>query len=160
MSEPKGQILPDSAFGKVLTQMALRSKFILEVGTWHGLGSTLCLANGLGDPNQRFWTIEKDIRCYEEAKSYYTDPRITFLLGETLQLLDQIPTQIDLLLLDGDDLSTDAEFDALWRRCRVIALDDTNERKNRRQVQLMHLYGWTAVACNRFDRNGWAVFER
>lgn len=42
-----GQILPDSPFGKVLTELASQSQTILEVGTWKGGGSTTCIASGM-----------------------------------------------------------------------------------------------------------------
>ncbi|MDA1277250.1 MAG: hypothetical protein O2960_24835, partial [Verrucomicrobia bacterium] len=80
MSEPKGQILPNSEFGDLLTELAKKSETILEIGTWHGQGSTLCLAKGLVRPTQRMWTVDQSFEMWMEAKAHYvSDPRIRFL---------------------------------------------------------------------------------
>lgn len=44
-------------------------------------------------------------------------------------VLDCIPKQIDLLLLDGGEFSTYSEFEKLKDRSSLIVLDDTNIRK-------------------------------
>ena len=44
-------------------------------------------------------------------------------------VMDAIPTQIDLLLLDGGEFSTQSEFEKLKDRSKLIVLDDTNARK-------------------------------
>lgn len=160
MSEPLGQILPDSAFGRKLTELARQSETIVEVGTWHGEGSTRCLANGLVRPTQRFWTIEQDKACWEEARARYLDKRITFINAHVIEIFRDLAIPIDLLLLDGHDEQTDDEFDAVHAKCGIIALDDTNERKNRRQLKLLTDWRWKLVASDSNDRNGWAIFQR
>lgn len=155
-----GQILPGTAFGQFLTTLADQSEVIVEIGTWHGEGSTRCLANGLIRPSQRLWTVEQDKACYDEAQTRHVDPRIRFVLGRTLEVLDVLPSAIDLLLLDGDDLSTYQEWQALAPRSRRVAMDDTNEQKNRASRADAIQAGWKALADHPDDRNGWAVFER
>jgi len=44
-------------------------------------------------------------------------------------VMDAIPAQIDLLLLDGGEFSTQIEFQKLKDRSKLIVLDDTNSRK-------------------------------
>lgn len=157
----KGQILPSSTFGEWLIKCAYSANTILEVGTWHGLGSTLCLSMGLVRPEQRLWTIEPDAERHAEAQTYYNDPRMTFIHGRALDVLDQLPERIDLLLLDGDDLSTDAEWDALKDRTSVVALDDTRERKNRRQRDLLSRDpDWRFLVDILHERNGWMIAAR
>lgn len=157
----KGQILPDSAFGKALTELAMRSGTIVEIGTWHGQGSTKCLALGLVRPEQRMWSIEPDGDCFREASEFWHDePRITFINRHALDALDLLPVQIDLLLLDGDDLTTFDEFTALHARCRWIALDDTREHKNKRSREFGLARDWKVLHDDLVERNGWAVFER
>lgn len=160
MNEPLGQILPDSPFGKLLTGLAKRSKIIVEVGTWHGEGSTRCLANGLVTPEQRLYTIESDQTVSARAALRFKDSRITFLAMLALTAVEILPAKIDLLLLDGSDDTTDNEFDTLHQRCQIIALDDTERRKNSRQLVLLKEWKWTALAGFPNERNGWAVFER
>ena len=54
---PQGQITPESPFGQWLQRLAGHPgvKTILDIGTWNGMGSTLCLALAVGrrsDVNQ------------------------------------------------------------------------------------------------------------
>jgi len=157
----KGQILPSSTFGEWLIKCAYGANTIVEVGTWHGLGSTLCLSMGLVRPEQRLWTIEEDMDRHTEAQTYYNDPRITFIHGQALEVLDQLPPVIDLLLLDGDDLTTDREWNALKDRTFTVALDDTRERKNRRQRELiLSDPEWRVLVDVWQDRNGWMIAAR
>ena len=160
IEEPKGQILPGSPFGDMLTSLAKRSEVIVEIGTWHGLGSTLCLSKGLVRDSQRMWTFEADKRVSAEAKGYYTDPRIEFVPTRFLDSVHLLPSVIDLILFDGSDEETDAEFDYISPFCRVIALDDTNERKNRRQRQTLIDTGWHILADYPHERHGWFIAER
>jgi hypothetical protein len=44
-------------------------------------------------------------------------------------VVDTLPDQIDLLLLDGGEFSTKSEFLKLISRSKVVILDDTNARK-------------------------------
>lgn len=78
----RGQILPDSPFGQVLTQLALQSQFIVEIGTLTGEGSTICLHNGMKKPDQRLVGIEV---CKESAliaqKRFEHDVRVEILHG-------------------------------------------------------------------------------
>lgn len=160
MSE-KGQILPGSNFGKVLTELAREAENIVEIGSWYGQGSTKCLANGLIRPSQRMWTIEQDPTVHAEAKSYYDDPRITFIRGHTMDVLDKLPKEIDLILFDGDDISTDLEFDFLAPRTEVIALDDTRQRKNFKQRKsLKESIGWHIEHDVLNERHGWLTARR
>jgi hypothetical protein len=156
-----GQILPDSDFGKLLTELAKRSRTIVEIGSWHGEGSTRCLVNGLVHRAQTLWTIEADEKCAKEVCNRYRgNPQVICVNAKALDYRPFMPIKIDLLLLDGADETTDAEFDALHERCKIIALDDTNERKNKRQVKLLRELGWREIAHQPDQRNGWAVFER
>lgn len=67
------QITPDTPFGKALTQLAVQSRTIVEIGTGCGLGSTLSLFKGLHSPNQRIITYEADPKNYDLAKANIRD---------------------------------------------------------------------------------------
>lgn len=158
-----GQILPGSAFGDLLTELTKRSERIVEIGTWHGLGSTLCLSRGLLRATQLMWTIEQDKAVCEKAQRHYRDkPRIMFLNMRGVEALEHLPSEIDLMLFDGHDEHTDTEFDLyLPRLTRFVALDDTNTRKNARQLGVLRdALRWRVVRHCPEERNGWAVFER
>lgn len=160
----QGQITADSVFGTLLTKYAIESETILEVGTWLGQGSTLCLAKGLVRDTQRMWTVEQDEGLWREAKAHYDDPRITFLRGrivgdegfeefshpdpdmivsyrwekgvflEAPNVADQLPEKIGLCLFDAGEWSSTAEMDLLLPRCAIVALDDTAPHKAHKNV--------------------------
>lgn len=159
----QGQILEDTRLGHWLTALASASETIVEIGTWRGLGSTLCIANGLSRPSQRFFTVEQDAKVQAEAKSHYANEgRIHWIHGHALEVLHMLPASIDLLLLDGHDETTNAEFDALAPRAKIVVLDDTNEAKNKRQRDLILLKPdeWAILAHFPSDRKGWMAAMR
>lgn len=158
---PLGQILPGSLFGDTLTDLASKSKTIVEIGTWRGQGSTLCLANGLNDPSQRMWTVECDKILWLQAKGYFNfEHRIRFLCARALDIQDELPAVIDLLLVDGSDEGAFAELLAFSSRCKMIALDDTNEIKNKQGRQYLIDQKWKMIHDHPEDRLGWSVFEK
>lgn len=210
MSEPKGQILPESNFGQVLTKLASLSNTIVEIGCWRGGGSTKCLALGLVRPEQKMWSIDISPEMVAEAKAGNPDPRITFLCGtvltpeecdphskalygqsrsdklipseqphlslsieelkncaKTTYIGDQLPEKIDLILFDGGEYSSRFEFLKLYKRCRVIALDDIrrdvawkNYQSHQSMMSPLSPVGWNILFHRPFERNGWSVFYR
>jgi len=131
MSHPTGQILPGSKFGNVLTDLAKQATFIVEIGTWHGEGSTRCLANGLTRPEQRLWTVESDKAVHEGAKARYSDPRITFLYGVVARVEDMDlaksptdPKRQPLWLAERDNLARHPNvLDQLPEKIDLLLLD-------------------------------------
>lgn len=80
---------------------------------------------------------------------------------------DQIPEQIDLLLLDGGEYASRFEFLKLFKRCKVIALDDTrrdvawkNYQNHMGLMSPLNPLGWNLMFNRPFERNGWSVFYR
>ncbi len=66
-----GQIQIDSKFGKILKQISERSNVIniVEIGTWNGLGSTLCILEGIKNKQQtNFISIELIDEMHHVAK--------------------------------------------------------------------------------------------
>jgi hypothetical protein len=96
-----------------------------------------------------------------------TNDERTWLEADKLKIrqapnvLDQIPANIDLLVLDGGEFSTGAEFQALKSRLtKLVVLDDTRTRKNRRVFEeLKGDRAWFLVHESE-ERNGTAVFRR
>jgi hypothetical protein len=81
-----GQITPDSDFGKRLTELAKDTQYstYLEVGTWNGEGSTLCLYKGIHQrKNAHLYTVETNQKMYEAACKFYTPKpdNLTLLKG-------------------------------------------------------------------------------
>lgn len=97
-----------------------------------------------------------------EFKKYYDIE--TEINKTTPYVLDQIPLQIDLLLIDGGAWSGPVEFQKLWQRANYIAMDDTNpERESKNDANrrfLLKRPDWKCIEDHLKDRNGWAVFKR
>lgn len=62
-----GQINPDSAFGRALTDLSRQYSTICEVGTWNGQGTTRCLM--LGDAE--VWSYESCPEQYQKARGFW-----------------------------------------------------------------------------------------
>lgn len=68
----KGQILEESIFGKKISEVIknYRPVNIVEIGTWKGLGSTLCIIKSIiesGLNNVNFISIESNFDFHKEA---------------------------------------------------------------------------------------------
>ena len=74
-------------------------------------------------------------------------------------LASSMPDVVDLLVLDGGEFSTWAEFSFLLPRLtRYLVLDDTRVRKARKVERfLTSAGGWYRIGQG-FDRNGWSVW--
>lgn len=76
-------------------------------------------------------------------------------------VLNEIPSTIDLLILDGGEFSTYAEFQALKSRVsKWIVLDDTNTRKCKRILQELNAENLFFLVWSSNERNGTAVLAR
>lgn len=76
-------------------------------------------------------------------------------------VLGELPREISLLLLDGGEFSSYAEFSKLEDRLtRWLVLDDIFLRKNRRvHEELVAKPDWKLVTVGH-DRHGWAVWMK
>ena len=82
-------------------------------------------------------------------------------LGSTPLVLNRIPLKIDLLVLDGGEFSTYAEFKLLQNRVsKWIILDDTNTRKCRRILEDVGNDSQFSIVWSSDERNGTAVMLR
>jgi hypothetical protein len=82
-------------------------------------------------------------------------------LEKTPFVLDRIPGAIDLLVLDGGEFSTYAEFQILQSRVtRWIVLDDTKTRKCRRILEEISSYEHFSIVWSSSERNGTAILCR
>lgn len=75
-------------------------------------------------------------------------------------LLDLLPKSIDMLLLDGGEYTTYAEYQVLKDRTKIILLDDTSCLKCAAvRQELIQDSNYITVADNLTDRNGYAIFR-
>lgn len=98
---------------------------------------------------------QPDWRCYydSEVSSNESVPYV----------LDQMPPAIDLLMMDSGEWSGEVEFSKLWERSNIICMDDTNPLKTCKHVKSRTFLlekGWSVIADNQDERNGWAAFQR
>ena len=65
----QGQMLENSKRGSMLKSVIqeYKPKNIVEIGTWKGLGSTMCILNAI-DKNMHFISMETNLSFYEIAK--------------------------------------------------------------------------------------------
>jgi hypothetical protein len=72
-----GQIMMDSLLGKYLYSLCKNNtsiKTVVEIGTWHGLGSTDCIIKGLtdsGKDNIHFMSIESNQKMFDVAMNVW-----------------------------------------------------------------------------------------
>lgn len=160
-SQP-GQILPGSPFGRALTHYAGKAKRdILEVGTWNGAGSTLCLAAGM-KMGVNLWTVEQDARMWGQAhKAWDSNKWVHCILGRIETVFDAgvMPRKFDLILLDGGEEQGWEDYLLLREHAPILALDDTHTPKNRRVFEDLLDEEWNILMCGK-DRHGWAILRQ
>jgi hypothetical protein len=93
-------------------------------------------------PQEKFW-LQSDLAAISSVPN----------------VLDELPREISLLLLDGGEFSSYAEFAKLEERLtKWLVLDDIFLRKNRRvHAELASKQQWNLVTVGK-DRHGWAVW--
>jgi hypothetical protein len=64
-------------------------KTIVEIGTWNGLGSTMCIIQGMYGKDVRFWSLECNKEKHDaavESLSEYMDEHINLLWGSIVDI--------------------------------------------------------------------------
>ena len=97
-----GQINLDSRLGKELYNLGKNENFhtYLEVGTWNGKGSTLCLAEGIrikerpGDSH--FYSLESQLDMYKDACNFWQAKNVPFLHLLYGRLSDKIMSEDEI----------------------------------------------------------------
>jgi hypothetical protein len=89
-----GQINLSSKFGKKLHDLAkdTLNKTFVEIGTWNGLGSTMCIYSGLKlrTDDWLFYSFETNTDKLTFAKNYYKNTKIIFSNDTILQKIPEI----------------------------------------------------------------------
>lgn len=165
-------------------------RVIVEIGTWNGAGSTRCIAEGMQDTDI-LYSLECNKDMYDRAKPLWASrENVKLIYGcivaehemDTEQLsseeqrwyqndiiemrkcpsvLESLPKAIDLLVLDGGEFSTFAEYQKLANRSSIIFLDDTVCRKNKKvRMDLLNYNEFELIEDHPRDRHGWSLFKR
>lgn len=97
---------------------------------------------------------------FNDWYKWYDDDIKNFELCDNI--LQQIPASIDVLILDGGEFSTLAEFKTLYSRTKkYIILDDCNILKCKKVYDILTKDRfWELFKEDLKDRNGYAIFRR
>jgi tRNA A58 N-methylase Trm61 len=192
--ESQGQIIISSERCELIikTIQEHNCQKIVEIGTWKGMGSSLCILNSM-TPTSEFITLESNKTFYEIAKNnlepfqdkvkiiYGTivsidevnsfvsnlnldKERQTWLNEDLLNLelcpnvLNEILTEIDFLLLDGGEFSTYREWEKLKSRTKIVALDDIRETKTKQIYLELSKDNDYELIGSTSEGNGFCVF--
>ena len=72
-----------------------------------------------------------------------------------------LPEFFDVILLDGGEFSTLAEFHKLKNKCSIFILDDTNELKTKEcQLLLEASPDWAVCERDDYDRHGYSIYKK
>jgi hypothetical protein len=192
--ESQGQIIISSERCELIikTIQEHNCQKIVEIGTWKGMGSTLCILKSM-TPTSEFITLESNKTFYDIAKSnldshqdklkmvYGTivsidevnsfvsnlnlDKERQTWLNEDLHnlelcpnVLNEIFSEIDFLLLDGGEFSTYREWEKLKNRTKIIALDDIEETKTKQIYNELLEDNTYELIGSTSEGNGFCVF--
>lgn len=92
----------------------------------------------------KYTWYEEDVKCFEK----------------TPNVLDTLPKKIDLLILDGGEFSTYAEFQLLKNNSKYIIIDDTKCIKSFKiREELLTDNNFEIINDNQIDRNGFIIVK-
>jgi hypothetical protein len=166
-----GQIRRNHEIGMWITFLASLPSVnsIVEIGTWNGKGSSKAIVRGV-------MLKSKPKRLPVTVCGYEINPEMAKSAGKVLRrftffkvtwmknapnVYSTVPECIDLLILDGGEFSTFAEFRLLNERVTDwIILDDTNTRKCAEILKLVKDEKRFQVIYESDERHGTAVLKR
>ena len=111
------QMMVGNLEGKFLQLICALSnaKNIIEVGTFTGY-STLCLADAVGDDGHII-TIDSNENTSRIAQEFIAragfQNRVTFAIGDAMDVLNSIDHVVDLAFIDADKISYDSYYETL-----------------------------------------------
>ena len=195
----RGQISLESELGTWIAFISSLTtiRTIVDIGTWSGAGSTLCIASGVNkrarefrhnvkvlgfeiDPEmsriatknlERFKSIQVvhgSIVSDSQLDRENLSPDEEIWLEQDLKrlasapnVLELVPEKLDLLVLDGGEFSSHAEYLTLKSRLvGWVVLDDTNVRKNRSVLSDLAADAQFVCVWKTAERNGAAIFVK
>jgi len=196
MINTPGQMNPNSDRGKKLIEFIKNKDFstIVEIGTWNGLGSTICVLQSKKqtcdfyslESNRNFFEIaltnlsenvskinliHGSIVTFDELKKYSENLELNSEQNKWLQedlknlekinyVLEDLPLNIDLLILDGGEFASYIEWTKLKSRVKFVALDDTKVLKNQKVVEELSRDENFLLIDSSDEGHGFAIFEK
>lgn len=108
--------------GRFLSMIShlLRPAYILEIGTYTGY-SAICLAEGL-QPQGKLITLDINEELEARVRQYIHDSgyeaRIDYRIGDAIQLIPDLPGNIDLVFIDADKENYSRYYDLVFEKVR------------------------------------------
>lgn len=120
-----GQVNPGSGLGDKLYELARlpEVEIALEVGTWNGEGSTLCLARGLSETSGRLYSIELDTEMYLKAVAFYSDKDLPVEIINGFTLSPEAFEDYEVYRAGGEATVHEKADPGLYRRWYAQELD-------------------------------------
>lgn len=123
------QMLSEKIVTKILQLLVFttNAKVCVDVGTYTGL-SALAMAEVTCD-DAVIYTIDKKNQAGNElAQSYFQDePKIKYIIGDAIDVIPNLPNNIDIAFIDADKVQTKSYFDILINKLSdrgIIIVDD------------------------------------
>lgn len=152
----RGQIEPSSSIGRWIELLVLseETQNVVEIGTWNGRGSTLCIHNGCVQSGKTALSIEASKPMWEKARKNLprkspvdliwgsivgpedldteelSEEESAWLASDLAALesapdvLRSVPEEINLLVLDGGEFASYSEFLRLESRLNGFVVLD------------------------------------
>jgi len=112
-------------------------------------------------------TIEEINNCeigpppHSDWQDWHSGDIMWYNKKDCVNVIDELPESIDVLLLDGGEFSSYAEYEKLKDRCKIILLDDSNTLKNYYvKKEMLKSKNWKILQDYSNERNGFIGFER
>lgn len=118
----KPRMLSGHLQGRLLSMFShmMQPRMVVEVGTYTGY-SALCLAEGLA-PDGQLITIDVNEELDDRVRAYVQDAgladRISFRLGNALDILPEIEGPLDMVFIDADKVNYGRYFDLVIDKVR------------------------------------------
>jgi hypothetical protein len=134
---------------------------VANVGEYAGVLSNVKMLNGsVINHEDAFWFDHSIITDNpDDHASLWYEIDMNYL-KDADNILDQIPSEIDLLILDGGEYTTYPEYVLLKDRSKIICLDDTNTFKCAKILAEIGVENDFQSVVVSYERNGFAIFER
>lgn len=98
---------------------------------------------------------------HPDWKDWLINDMKQYNLADCKNICDDLPEKIDVLLLDGGEFSSYAEYLRLKDRTKIILLDDSNVLKNYKvKKELLSSDKWLLLLDYSHERNGFIGFQR
>ena len=137
---------------------------VVAVENWRGIDTRgrLTLIYGAATPASEMMTWEEAVAEPHAAPLLHAYEKNRITHAESPDAKPHLPTEIDVLILDGGEFSSYGEFKALGEKAKIICLDDSHRAVKNRRVRedLAASDEWRALADRPDERNGWSIFCR